>query len=233
MTYGNIASAHNEFMLEQAKKVLKLLRKRMFDAVICGGLCRDTILGAWAKDVDIIVYNWHANDEAETTLKNSFEEALQEISPFFQRCEAYYGMDNNDFELRQIREVIKAKVEGVDIDVIFIEDCHPNPTGSYARFNEGVRRNTILSVLTDFDCPVNMFYYSEEYNMMLHIEAAHKVFAGVTMQKFCSRFVCKLNVSDDRLVRNYMRLKKFEEMGMTLIPHFHIPKLTEEEEVDE
>ena len=233
MTYGNSASAHNEFMLEQAKKVLKLLRERMFDAVICGGLCRDTILGSYAKDVDIIVYNWHADDEAEATLKNSFEKELQEISPFFQRCEAYDEMDNNDFELRQIREVIKAKVEGVDIDVIFIEDCHPNPTGSYARFNEGVRRNTILSVLTDFDCPVNMFYYSEEYNMMLHIEATHKVFAGVTMQKFCNRFVCKLNVSVDRLTRNYMRLKKFEEMGMTLIPHFHIPKLTEEEEVDE
>ena len=233
MTYGNSAFVHNELMLEQAKKVLKLLRERMFDAVICGGLCRDTILGSYAKDVDIIVYNWHADDEAEATLKNSFEKALQEISPSFQRCEAYDEMDNNDFELRQIREVIKAKISGVDVDVIFIEDCHPNPTGSYARFNEGVRRNTILSVLTDFDCPVNMFYYSEEYNMMLHIEAAHKVFAGVTMQKFCNRFVCKLNVSVDRLTRNYMRLKKFEEMGMTLIPHFHIPKLTEEEEVDE
>ena len=232
MIYANSVSEYNEFVLEQAKKVLKLLRERMFDAVICGGLCRDTILGSYAKDADIIVYNWHANDEAETTLKNSFEKALQEISPFFQRCEAYYGMDNSDFELRQIREVIKAKVEGVDIDVIFIEDCHPNPTGSYARFNEGVRRNTILSVLTDFDCPVNMFYYSEEYNMMLHIEAADRVFPGA-MQEFCSRFVCKLNISDDRLLRNYMRLKKFKEMGITLIPHFHIPKLTEEEEVDE
>lgn len=233
MTYGNSASAHNEFMLEQAKKVLKLLRERMFDAVICGGLCRDTILGSYAKDVDIIVYNWHANDEAEGTLKNSFEKALQEISPFFQRCEAYDEMDNNDFELRQIREVIKAKVHGVDIDVIFIEDCHPNPTGSYARFNEGMRRNTLMSVLTDFDCPVNMFYYSEEHNMMLHIEAAHKVFAGVAMQKFCNRFVCKLNVSDVRLLRNYMHLQMFEKMGEHLIPHFHFPKLTEEEEVDE
>ena len=233
MTYGNSASTHNEFMLEQAKKVLKLLRERMFDAVICGGLCRDTILGSYAKDVDIIVYNWHVNDEAEATLKNSFEKALQEISPLFQRCEAYYGMDNNDFELRQIREVIKANVDGVDVDVIFIEDCHPNPLGLYARFNKGMRRNTLKSVLTDFDCPVNMFYYSEEYNMMLHIEASHKVFADVAMQKFCSRFVCKLNISIDRLTRNYMRLKKFEEMGITLTTHFHIPKLTEEEEVDE
>ena len=69
--------------------------------------------------------------------------------------------------------------------------------------------------------------------MMLHIEASHKVFADVVMQKFCNRFVCKLNVSDDRLTRNYMRLKKFEEMGIALTPHFHIPKLTEEEEVDE
>ena len=233
MTFGSNATEHNQFMLEQAHKVLGLLKAKLFDAVICGGLCRDMVLNTYAKDADIIVYNWHPGDVAEDTLKNSFECALQEISPFFQRCEAYDAMENNDFELRQIREVIKAKVEGVDIDVIFIEDCHPNPTGSYARFNEGVRRNTILSVLTDFDCPVNMFYYSEEYNMMLHIEAAHKVFAGVTMQKFCSRFVCKLNVSDDRLTRNYMRLKKFEEMGMALIPHFHIPKLTEEEEVDE
>ena len=233
MIYSNSASAHNEFMLEQAKKVLKLLRERMFDAVICGGLCRDTILGSYAKDVDIIVYNWHANDEAEGTLKNSFEKALQEISPFFQRCEAYGAMENNDFELRQIREVIKAKVHGVDVDIIFIEDCHPNPLGLYARFNKGMRRNTLKSVLTDFDCPVNMFYYSEEYNMMLHIEASHKVFADVAMQKFCNRFVCKLNISDDRLIRNYMRLKKFEEMGITLTTHFHIPKLTEEEEVDE
>ena len=233
MIYSNSASAHNEFMLEQAKKVLKLLRECMFDAVICGGLCRDTILGSYAKDVDIIVYNWHANDEAEATLKDSFEKALQKISPFSQRCEAYDEMDNNDFEPRQIREVIKARVSGVDVDVIFIEDCHPNPTGMYARFNKGMRRNTLKSVLTDFDCPVNMFYYSEEYNMMLHIEAGPKVFANVTMQILCSRFVCKLNISDDRLIRNYMRLKKFEEMGITLIPHFHIPELTEEEEVDE
>ena len=129
MIYSNSASAHNESMLEQAKKVLKLLRERMFDAVICGGLCRDTILGSYAKDVDIVVYNWHANDEAEATLKNSFEKALQKISPFVQRCEVYEEMDNNDFELRQIREVIKANVDGVDIDVIFIEDCHPNPLG--------------------------------------------------------------------------------------------------------
>lgn len=233
MTYDNSASAHNEFMLEQAKKVLKLLRERMFDAVICGGLCRDAILGTYAKDVDIIVYNWHANDEAECTLKNNFEKALKEISPFFRRCEAYEEMDNNDFELRQIREVIKAKVDGVGIDIIFIEDCHPEPIGMHARFNKGMRRCTLPSVLYDFDCSVNMFYYSEEYKKMLHVDASYTEHAAARVRNFCSRFICKLNLGDERLVKNYMRLKKFEKMGDKLLPYFCATEINSDKETIE
>ena len=220
MIFGSDATEHNQFMLEQAHKVLGLLKAKLFDAVICGGLCRDMVLNTYAKDADIIVYNWHPNDVAEDILKNGFETALQEISPFFQRCEAYDAMENNDFELRQIREVIKAKVNGVEIDIIFIEDCHPEPIGMYARFNKGMRRCTLPSVLYDFDCSVNMFYYSEEYKKVLHIDASYAEHAAARVRNFCNRFVCKLNLGDDRLVRNYMRLKKFEEMGDELLPYF-------------
>ena len=220
MIFESNATEHNQFVLEQAHKVLGLLKNNLFDAVICGGLCRDIVLNTCAKDADIIVYNWHPGDVAEDTLKNSFECALQEISPFFQRCEAYGAMENNDFELRQIREVIKAKVNGVDIDIIFIEDCHPEPVGMYARFNKGMRRCTIPSVLYDFDCPVNMFYYSEEYKKVLHVDASYAEHAAARVRNFCSRFICKLNLGDERLVKNYMRLKKFEKMGDKLLPYF-------------
>ena len=220
MTFGSNATGHNQFVLEQAHKVLGLLKAKLFDAVICGGLCRDIVLNTYAKDADIIVYNWHPGDVAEDTLKNSFECALQEISPFFQRCEAYGAMENNDFELRQIREVIKAKVNGVDIDIIFIEDCHPEPIGMYARFNKGMRRCTVPSVLYDFDCSVNMFYYSEEHKKVLHVDASYTEHAAARARNFCSRFICKLNIDDERLVKNYTRLKKFEKMGDKLLPYF-------------
>lgn len=220
MIYESNATEHNQFVLEQAHKVLGLLKDKLFDAVICGGLCRDIVLNTCAKDADIIVYNWHPGDVAEETLKDSFECALQEISPFFQRCEAYGAMENNDFELRQIREVIKAKVNGVEIDIIFIEDCHPEPIGMYARFNKGMRRCTLPSVLYDFDCPVNMFYYSEEYKKVLHVEASYDEHAAARVKNFCSCFICKLNLGDERLVKNYMRLKMFEKMGDKLLPYF-------------
>ena len=220
MTFGSNATEHNQFILEQAHKVLGLLKAKLFDAVICGGLCRDMVLNTYAKDADIIVYNWHPGDVAEDILKNSFECALQEISPFFQRCEAYDAMENNDFELRQIREVIKAKVNGVDIDIIFIEDCHPEPIGMYARFNKGVRRCTLPSVLYDFDCSVNMFYYSEEHKTVLHVDASCAEHAAARARNFCSRFICKLNIDDERLVKNFRRLKMFEKMGDKLLPYF-------------
>ena len=232
MIFESNATEHNQFVLEQAHKVLGLLKNNLFDAVICGGLCRDIVLDTYAKDADIIVYNWHPGDVAEDTLKNSFECALQEISPFFQRCEAY-GVDSNDFELRQIREVIKAKVEGVEIDIIFIEDCHPEPIGMYARFNKGMRRCTLQSVLWDFDCPVNMFYYSEVYKKVLHVDASYAEYAehaAALVRNFCSCFICKLNLGDERLVKNYMRLKMFEKMGDKLLPYFYATETNSDKE---
>ena len=230
MIFESNATEHNQFVLEQAHKVLGLLKDKLFDAVICGGLCRDIVLNTCAKDADIIVYNWHPGDVAEDILKDSFECALQEISPFFQRCEVYEEMDNNDFELRQIREVIKAKVNGVDIDIIFIEDCHPEPIGMYARFNKGMRRCTIPSVLYDFDCSVNMFYYSEEHKTVLHVDALCAEHAAARVRNFCSRFICKLNIDDERLVKNYIRLKKFEKMGDKLLPYFYATETNSDKE---
>lgn len=223
MTFGKDAAEHNAFMLERALCVLRLLERHMFDATICGGLCRDTILNRYAKDVDIVVYNWHPNDVAEKLFFEQFSNALKELSPHYTKHENYEDMENNDFELRQIREVYKARVDGVDIDIIFIEDCHPIPEGLYARFNKGKRRANLNSVLSDFDCPVNMFYYDEVVERMLFVTTTDQAYlAKENIHIFLDRFVCKLNLGDERLCRNYGRLKAFNSKREELLPHFCI-----------
>ena len=141
----------NEELLNIARPALKVLKTHLMTAHVAGGFCRDCILGVSAKDLDIVVYDWHTNDKAEELLHNKAFRELVLLGFTIHEFDTYEDAIDDDFTKRQIRRVWKLNKDGRNIDIIFIEDCHPNPEGIYANFNLGQRRNSLASVLHDFD----------------------------------------------------------------------------------
>ena len=89
-------SQKNAARFSDAKEVLQILGQNMFDAAIVGGFCRDAVLGLDAKDVDIVVYNWHKNDVAEQTLCNRAQDQVENAGFRFHEFETYEDADDDD-----------------------------------------------------------------------------------------------------------------------------------------
>ena len=203
-------SQKNGERFSDAKEVLGILNRKLFDAAIVGGFCRDAILGLDAKDVDIVVYNWHPNDVAEQVLSDGAQVEIERAGFRFREFETYEDAEDDDFISRQIRKVWKLIRNGFEIDVIFIEDCHPNPTGMYARFNFGMRRATLDSVLYDFDCAVNRFYWNAETDSFQYIHTgSNEDQAMEEIIQLLKTFSIRGNVSVERCQKMFGRFKQF------------------------
>lgn len=190
-------------LLSMGKDVMRVLRNYMFDCNITGGFPRDIASHNVPRDLDICVFNWHPNDPAEekffdlmvNTLENYYESV--EVFDSYEDDEELENTEGHIPSFRQVRKVIKIHhtFNGVkqSVDIILIEDCHPNPSGEYARFNHGERKDTIHKVVNDFDCNVNMFIWNEQEDM--------PQFIG---RDFLRKFtVHHSNLGPERLMKNY------------------------------
>ena len=230
-----VLSQKNTERFSDAKEVLQILGQNLFDAAIVGGFCRDAVLGLDAKDVDIVVYNWHKNDVAEQTLCNLAQEQIENAGFRFHEFETYEDADDDDFISRQIRKVWKLNRNGFEIDVIFIEDCHSNPTGAYARFNYGMRRATLESVLYDFDCVINRFFWNAKTDEFQYIDAGIDIDqAMMEIIKFVKVFSIRGNVSPERCQKMFDRFVRFRRAFDTdlqgLVNAFTVKEIKEEDE---
>ena len=228
-------SQKNAARFSDAKEVLKILGQCMFDAAIVGGFCRDVILGLDAKDVDIVVYNWHKNDVAEQILGDRAQCRIENAGFRFREFETYEDAEDDDFISRQIRKVWKLNRNGFEIDVIFIEDCHPNPTGMYARFNHGMRRETLTAVLRDFDCDVNRFFWNAKTDEFLHLNAGiDEEHAMLEVIRFIKTFSIRGNVSAERCHKMFDRFVQFRRAfdinPKGLVNAFTVKEIKEEDE---
>ena len=206
-------SQKNGERFSDAKEVLGILNRKMFDAAIVGGFCRDAVLGLDAKDVDIVVYNWHPNDVAEQVLSDGAQVEIERAGFRFRVFETYEDAEDDDFISRQIRRVWKLNRNGFEIDVIFIEDCHPNPTGMYARFNFGMRRATLESVLLDFDCAINRFYWNAKTGDFQYVNAGNDEDQAMEeIIRLLRTFSIRGNVSEERCQKMFGRFKQFRHM---------------------
>lgn len=158
-------------LLSVGKDVMRILRSHMFDCNIAGGFPRDVAAGKTPRDLDICVFNWHPNDIAESILFDKMVDVLESRFEFVEIYDSYVdgSMASSTMKARQIDKVIKVGQtydSGMhSIDIIFFEDCSPNPVGMFARNNEGYRLDTIKKVVDGFDCNVNMFIWNEQEDM--------------------------------------------------------------------
>lgn len=195
---------HNKKLLDMGMLVLADLRAYLFDCRITGGFPRDVASHNTAKDLDICVFNFHPNDIAESKF---YEQLVLQLKDSFDSVEVFDqypndedGQSADEFNnnvghipaFRQVHSVIKIVHEGLNVDIIFIDDCHPNPCGMYARFNKGARMNCIEYVVSLFDCNVNMFVWDEEQNSPRYI--------GPNLRQFV---VMHSNLGPERLAKNY------------------------------
>ena len=89
-------SQKNGERFSDAKEVLGILSSKLFDAAIVGGFCRDAVLGLDAKDVDIVVYNWHPNDVAEQVLSDGAQVEIERAGFRFRVFETYEDIKPHD-----------------------------------------------------------------------------------------------------------------------------------------
>ena len=228
-------SQKNAERFSDAKEVLGILNRKLFDAAIVGGFCRDVVLGLDAKDVDIVVYNWHPKDVAEQILIGGAQEEIEKAGFRLREFETYEDAEDDDFISRQIRMVWKLNRNGFEIDVIFIEDRHPNPTGMYARFNFGMRRETLESVLHDFDCVINRFFWNAKTDEFQYIDAGTDADQAMTeIIKFVKVFSIRGNVSPERCQKMFDRFVRFRRAFDTdlkgLVNAFTVKEIKEEDE---
>ena len=194
----------NEVLLNMGKLVLSDLRAMLFDCHITGGFARDIASHNIAKDLDICVYNFHPNDPAEekfySMLVTQLEGSYNSVEVFDQypvgededTKDALMAKVGRIPEYRQVHSVIKIMHEGQSVDIIFIEDRHPNPEGMFARFNKGRRMDNIQKVVRCFDCNVNMFIWNEDENMPEYI--------GPHLSQF---IINHSNLGPERLAKNH------------------------------
>ena len=228
-------SQKNAERFSDAKKVLQILGQNLFDAAIVGGFCRDAVLGLDAKDVDIVVYNWHKNDIAEQTLCNIAQDQIENAGFNFREFETYENAENDDFISRQIRKVWKLNSHGFEIDVIFIEDCHPDPTGPYAHFNYGMRRATLESVLRDFDCNINRFFWNAKTGEFQHLHAGENEDQAMEeVIRLLRTFSIRGSVSAERCHKMFDRFVQFRrafDINLKgLVNAFTVKEIKEEDE---
>ena len=116
-------------------EVLKLIKSHTFGSVVAGGYARDVFFGVEPKDVDVCVYNYHAD---EAMLLNSLWRELQA-----------YGVVNKSMS-EEVPEHYRSAatrisfvwaIPELDMDLIFYKDCR--------KFSD---------VLNKFDFNMNQFY---------------------------------------------------------------------------
>lgn len=158
----------NTHTLETAKDLMAELRAHMFDCCIAGGFPRDMHYGFKPKDIDICIYNWHSLDYAENTMLSMVKSRLAGKGYIIQELlgVASDGREAN-FADHQVERIWK--IQGHDIDVIFYEDCHPNPQGMFANFRKGKRVSSQKQLVDQFDCNLNQYIWSEQDHCSIFI----------------------------------------------------------------
>lgn len=153
-------STHNRNLLGEAKAIQEILSKYVIESVVAGGFCRDVLHNEDAKDIDLCVYNYHSNDGAEQMFR---EMALNELRELGIRVMELEGIAS-DGEVATFadHQVERIWMTNIGVDIIFYEDCHPNPTGSYVNFRQGRRVANPRQLVAQFDCNLNQYYWVDE-----------------------------------------------------------------------
>jgi hypothetical protein len=121
-----------------AEGVLKLIKGHTFGCVVAGGYARDAFFGVEAKDIDVAVYNFHLDDDAEVRLlamlyKKLLPHGVVNVSSQFDGDEEY--------EINDARVAFVWNIPQLDMDLIFYNDC-----------------KSWSDVVSKFDCNMNQFY---------------------------------------------------------------------------
>lgn len=115
------------------EQILKKIKEHTFSCVVAGGYCRDVFHGVAHKDIDICMYNFHADDHAEQVLMNMLWKWLIDNVGAENLTQG-----NADYEDSRIKFVWHLPYHKVDII------CW------------GARSHT--EILDKFDCNLNQFY---------------------------------------------------------------------------
>lgn len=121
-----------------AEEVLKLIASHTFSCVVAGGYARDAFFGVEAKDIDVCVYNFHEEDEAECHLLNSLW--LQLVPHGVVNLSSHFGGDTT-YEINDSRVAWVWNIQQLDMDIIFYRNCR--------KWSD---------VVFKFDCNLNLFY---------------------------------------------------------------------------
>lgn len=116
------------------EQILKKIKEHTFGCMVAGGYCRDVFHGVAHKDIDIVMYNFHKNDDAELSLMNMLWMWLLDnvtVENISQHDNPYDGEERIEF-------VWHLPYHGVDII------CY--------------NARTHHEVLNKFDCNLNQFY---------------------------------------------------------------------------
>lgn len=139
---SNIIEAAAELMEAQEAKaksfsvedVLKKIKEHTFGCVVAGGYCRDVFHGVAHKDIDICMYNFYPDDEAEQRLANMLFMWLRDNVG----CENITGQEHKYDGDKRIHFVWHLPHHNVDI-ICWNATSH-------------------LDVIGRFDCNLNQFY---------------------------------------------------------------------------
>lgn len=121
-----------------AEAVLKLIASHTFGCVVAGGYARDAFFGVEAKDVDVCVYNFHEDDEAELFLLNRLWKMLLPHG-VINVSSQFDGV--TDYEVNDSRVAWVWNIQQLDMDIIFYRNC-----------------KKWSDVVSNFDCNMNQFY---------------------------------------------------------------------------
>lgn len=121
-----------------AEEVLKLIREHTFSCVVAGGYARDAFFGVEAKDIDVCVYNFYEDDQAERFLLNIL---WKKLSPYGVVNVSSQFDGDTDYEINDSRVAWVWNIQQLDMDLIFYRNC-----------------KKFMDVLSKFDCNLNQFY---------------------------------------------------------------------------
>lgn len=121
-----------------AEEVLKLIKQHTFGCVVAGGYARDAFFGVEAKDIDVCVYNFHPEDDAEVKLLamlwgKLLPHGVVNLSSQFE--------GDSEYEINDSRVAFVWNIQQLDMDLIFYNDC-----------------KKWSDVVSKFDCNLNQFY---------------------------------------------------------------------------
>ena len=121
-----------------AEEVLKLIKEHTFGCVVAGGYARDAFFGVEAKDIDVAVYNFHLDDDAEVKLLSMLAAKL--LPHGMVNISSQFDGDE-EYEINDSRVAFVWNIPQLEMDLIFYNNCK--------RWSD---------VVSKFDCNMNQFY---------------------------------------------------------------------------